>query len=195
MRAEYLLIIPPSSSVRDVVLYLKAQLGNKINDYTSRNSQPHISVLWVCMDDSLEPILCRSLRNILAQERPIILTTNGIKSFPSSKTIYLGIEETSLFEQMSRNIGKSSFIVGLPAEFRSSTYVPHLTIGRNLEHSFDFARDYFGEYSYHESFMAASATLLKKYDGGRYVPVEEFPFCSIFSGPSQLPIFTPSIYV
>ncbi|KAA5548813.1 2'-5' RNA ligase family protein [Adhaeribacter rhizoryzae] len=193
MRAEYLLIISPSTSVRDVVLYLKKQLGNKINDYPGRYSQPHISILWVELDDSLEHQLFSSLFKILALESPIVLTTNGIKYFPSSKTIYLGIEETSSFEQMSRNIGKSSFIVGLPAEFRSSTYVPHLTINRNLEHSFDFARDYFGEYSYKESFTASSALLLKRYDGGRYFPVQEFPFCAVLSG--QLPMFTPPIYV
>jgi len=193
MRAEYLLIIPPSSSVKNVVLYLKAQLGNKINNYTGRNSQPHISVLWVYMDDSLESILCESLRKIIAQERPIILTTNSIKSFPSSKTIYLGIEEISLFEQMSRNIGRSSFISGFLSKFKRSTYLPHITVGRNLKHSFDFARNYFGEYSYEESFMASSALLLKRYDGGRYIRVEEFPFCAEASG--QLPTITSPMYV
>lgn len=186
MRAEYLLIIPPSSSVINVVLYLKAELGNKINKYLGRNSQPHISVLWVFMDDSLESFLCESLRNIIAHERPIILTTNSIKSFLSSKTIYLGIEEISLFEQMSRNIGRSSFISGFPSKYKRSTYVPHITVGRNLKHRFDFARNYFGEYSYEESFMASSAILLKRYDEGRYIRVEEFPFCAVAS--VQLPL-------
>ncbi|GEO07028.1 hypothetical protein AAE02nite_46920 [Adhaeribacter aerolatus] len=155
--AVYLLVISPSSSVKNVVLRLRAKLGNKIGIYPARYSQPHITILSVVIDDSLEHKLFNSLRKIIAQESPISMTAHGIECFPSNKTIYVGIRETNLFSTLSKNIWRSPFVSGLPKEFKTSSYVPHLTIGRSLNYNFDSAQNCFKEYSYEESFMADSA--------------------------------------
>jgi len=187
MRAIYLLAITPSPSVENEVLGLKATLGNRINYYPARHSEPHITIVSVVMDDSLEYKLLKSLHNIIAQERPISMTASGIGYFVPSQTIFVGIKEISLFSKLSRNISKNSIIAGFPSKFKCSTYVPHLTIGRNLNYHFNIARNCFHNYAYEETFTATSALLLKRYEGGRFLPVQEFPFSAMPA--SQLAMF------
>lgn len=187
MLAKYLFVIQPSAAVEDRIARLKANLTHQIGYYPSCYSKPHITIVSLWMDDSRESVLVRSLRHATAQESAISMTAYGISSFESSKTVYVKIKELKAFSKMSSNISKRSFISHLPYKYRFSSYVPHLTIGKNLNNNFDFACSWFKQYSYEETFTATYALLLKKYCGERFSPVQEFPFCSTPSG--QLPLF------
>ncbi|PSR55897.1 hypothetical protein AHMF7605_21525 [Adhaeribacter arboris] len=185
-KADYLLIISPSHAVKSVAIYYKNWLASYIGSFTARFSEPHLSIASFIMDVCKEKILVPTLRRAAAEEKPFSLSTHGFGSFFNSRTVFMQIEEIKEFAQLSRNLHEKSTISFLPSTCKSLFYVPHLTIGRRLEHKYEYACRLFQYQTISQTFTASAVILLKRDEQGLFQSIQEFPF---LSRPSQLSLF------
>jgi len=173
---KYLLIISPPDFIKYDVAWYKDLLAKLIGYYDARFSTAHLTIAAFLLDRSKEKALLRSLKEAIAEESSVTFNITGFDAFDPNNTLFLKIQEIESFSKVSKNINRRSVLYGIPSRFKSLTYVPHLTIGKNLNNDFDFAYRLLKDKSYTQTFTAQSALLLKKEGNKNFVPIQEFPF-------------------
>jgi len=159
---EYLLIISPPDFIKNDVAWYKDWLAKQIGYYDARFSMAHLTIAAFLLARSKEKALLRSLKDAIAKESNITFNITGFDVFYPNNTFFLKIEERESFSKVSKNINLKSVLSGIPSRFKFLTYVPHLTIGKNLNNNFHFAYCLLKDKSYTQTFTAQSALLLKK---------------------------------
>ncbi len=174
----YHLILSPSHPVENVVNYYKSWLGRRIGDFIARYSKPHVTLAMFQMNVRKEIGLLHSMKLAAAEETPFSLYTHGFGFFDSSRTAYIQVEEKERFERLSFNLHEKTAISLLPSNCKSIVQVPHLTIAKNLTHTFEQACDLLKHPIETQTFTASAVTLLKKNKQEKSEILQVFPFLS-----------------
>lgn len=157
--ADYLFLLSPPQPVIDEVARYKKASAKHIGDFSSMNSNAHISVMTA---ERQKPYFAENTLNRLEQRLaimpPILLHIDGFKYFEhlhDKKTIYAAIRNTPAvddwFELMRKNLGIKK------------VFLPHVTVCRNISNEqFSTLWPHFRHKRWTEPFWANELTIARR---------------------------------
>jgi 2'-5' RNA ligase len=165
---KYSVVVFPSSNVQEVA-----------NSYRKRYDSAYALIPpFVRLRESFElsedrlPELIRHLQDVAESTEAFDVTFHRVATFhPTSNVVYLAIQDKTPFEELHGKL--SAFPVGTKETY---AYVPHLTIGRNLND--DECKDVYGQLSMVKFDLHSSVDhihLVSEGEDGKWKVHQSFP--------------------
>jgi 2'-5' RNA ligase len=171
---DYLIVLTPSDSVCKRIKRIKDDCAGMIGNYDGRHSKAHISIqqwprkkpVWI---DALLPKLERELLTL----PPLVTSINGFDFFhhEENPTIYARLDKTPATDIWFKHLKRF---------FSGGTFVPHITIARNLPApAFQRLWPFISKQGWQEEFKIDKLTILRREMIGHdktYRVYKELPF-------------------
>jgi 2'-5' RNA ligase len=173
---EFLIVINLPDGINEYVEGLKDEFNEKFGFFPSRGSQPHITISKFPLLDKQPDAIISFLKRSFQGVSPFKIDLNGFDSFPSSKVIYLNVEDSPELDKL-----KAPFNY-IREDFKPKKYFhvlknkPHITIARGLQPDiFDEAIGGYTSRQYENSFIVDKLKMLRRenYGGGKYSKYEQ----------------------
>lgn len=175
--AFFLIVISPPETVCEYVNGLKAEFYLKYGSFSSRYSEPHITICSFWMLPERQEKVFSGLQSGLFDRNPFPVTLDGFDSFPGSNVIYINVEESDELELLK------TYFIQKNRELRiEKKFIPpgilHLTIAKKLSPTvFELSKsDYLSRF-YQSSFTVDRLKVLRyDFDKERYFSFGELKF-------------------
>ena len=171
---DYLIVLTPSDSVCKRIKRVKDDSAGMIGNYDGRHSKAHISIqqwprkkpVWI---DALLPKLERELLTL----PPLVTAIAGFDFFHHE-------ENPTIYARLNKSQASDVWFKHLKRFFSGGTFVPHITIARNLPApAFQRLWPYISKQEWQEEFKIDKLTILRREMIGHdktYHVYKELPF-------------------
>jgi len=161
---EYLLVVSPAGEVYEQLLAEKKNFYETYQERTAIKTLPHITVANFMAKEAMEETLIRYMYRIISTHKSFEVMLNNFSGFPSSKTLYVRVQEHEPFKQLAASLKTLQGYIENndcpPPHFISN---PHLTIARRIkEPVYDKAILDYSQKVFHASFMVNELVLLRR---------------------------------
>lgn len=101
---EYLLVVHPSKEVFNPLLSEKENSSNQYGVSIAKKTLPHITILNCIAKEQMEETLIKRMHRIISVQQSFNVMLNNYSGFPSSKTIYVRIQDHDPFKQLAASL-------------------------------------------------------------------------------------------
>ncbi|WP_207632652.1 2'-5' RNA ligase family protein [Foetidibacter luteolus] len=161
---EYLLVVHPAKEVYEQLVAEKQNFYNAYQERIAIKTLPHITIANFMAKEAMEETLIRYMHRIVGSHKSFEVMLNNFSGFPSSKTLYVRVQEHEPFKQMAASLKMLEQYInsnGCPKPFFISH--PHLTIARRIqERVYDKAMLDYSQKVFHASFTVGELVLLRR---------------------------------
>ena len=179
---EYLLVLHPHEDLRNRIVKLKEEFGEKYKLTVSRHLRPHITLVNFVALDMVEERIVHRLQMIAMGAAPFKVELKDYGSFPSH-TIFINVVSKLPIQNLVKQIKEAQKLMKLNAENKPHFIEePHLPIARKLK-PWQYEQGWL-EYSHRHftsRFIADSMLLLKRKSGekGAFQIVRRLEFMNL----------------
>lgn len=160
---EFLFVINLPEAINEYVKHLKDEFYEEFGYFPSRGSKPHITISKFPLLEKQPVAIISFLKRSFQEISPFEININGFDSFPSSRTIYLNVEDSTYLDKL-----KAPFNY-IREDFKPKKYFhvlkdkPHVTIARGLRSGiFDEAVEDYLLRAYVNSFLVEKLIVLRR---------------------------------
>jgi 2'-5' RNA ligase len=178
---EYLLILNPHEELRNKIMQVKKEFGEKYKAPIAIYTKPHITLVNFIQFDMREERLVNSLKTIAMGYAPFKVELKDYGSFPSH-TIYINIESKLQVQNLVKELKAAHRLMTINKDNKPHFLDnPHLTVARKLG-PWQYEQGWL-EYSnrhFTGRFIADSMVLIKrKVEEKAYQIVQRFDFMNL----------------
>ncbi|MDB5198946.1 MAG: hypothetical protein JWO92_909 [Chitinophagaceae bacterium] len=178
---EYLLILNPHEELRNKIMQVKKEFGEKYKAPIAFYTKPHITLINFVQFDMMEERLINSLKTIAMGNAPFKVELKDFGSFPSH-TIFINIESKQQVQNLVKELRPAQRLMTLNKDNKPHFIDnPHLTVARKLL-PWQYEKGWL-EYSnrhFTGRFIADSMLLIKRKVGDKaYQIVQRFDFMNL----------------
>lgn len=175
-RSEYLIVISPPNTIINYVADLKIGFKKENGSYRSVHSKAHITLTNILLTDVEAKHLLDRLVKVLSDFQAFDIYLNGYDFFDSNETFFIKIEENECLQHLRTLVLEQVEYVIPSLRSRSTSYIPHITIGKQLSKpQFFHAYHLFKKKKYLNYFWTEDITVLKRSEKSDYQIVKYLP--------------------
>lgn len=172
---QFLFVVTPSDEVREQIIAFKKELSEHIGEFSSLDSEPHITIGTITLSISKENMLLDRIQFVCSQTKPFVVELNGFGSF-KPHTVYARLSDSSSIRSFMRACEEAA--QGLPSKkgWQPKAKNPHMTIGRELGSKFKQSKELFANRLFQARFEVTKLRVMRREVEGRYSIITELPF-------------------
>ena len=176
---EYLLLVNPDADTHKRVMQEKEIFYMDYKERIAIKTQPHITVANFLAAEAMEETLMKWMHRVISPKNNFRVSLNNFGGFPSSKTIYLRVQNPEPFKKLATELKILNDYLK-PYKLPAGRFIttPHLTIARCLpQNIFEHAARQYAQKEFYAEFNATELVLLKrsnKFDACKKVAVFRF---------------------